>query len=563
MRILNKTTFLFFLTLLVTACQRETTGPEEPQLFPHTLVASMGEESVKTILDPEDDTKVLWTAKEQVNVFVADASYLFTGENEADAVSADFSGMAPEDLGTYVMLSPYNASATKSGDDICTTLPAAQTGYAGGYAHGTAITAGLSSTASVSCKHVSSGIRFKFSQADDITKVVFRGRGNEGIAGNFTFSFDGDGYPVAGAGSENQVVLTPPGGAAYFATDTWYYIVILPTVFDEGITITATSVSRGTGTYSLTGALTFSRAKFKQKQNLDTAMSWAVPTVTNTCYGPANTFCLGTGESQTVDVSPRQILSGWIRGSEVFTGAVEATSCAVLWNTGTVTASLENQLLTLNAGDSEGSALVTIKSGETILWSFLVWVTASAPAETTLPGGAVVMPTLGGNCYFQWGRKDPLLPGQAVLAHPGDANALSTSIRNPNAFINKGDNFYDWYAAESYDHLDATLWGGADGNKTVWDPCPAGWRVPSAANYATLAEASYAATFDKLGILVPGTSATEVNPDFNWDADCWTRNGSEGESVSLLMRTDGLGFQGFSLPGNSRYLGLSIRCVKE
>ena len=34
----------------------------------------------------------------------------------------------------------------------------------------------------------------------------------------------------------------------------------------------------------------------------------------------------------------------------------------------------------------------------TILWSYLIWVTAEAPS-------GIVLPPLGGQLYFQWGRK--------------------------------------------------------------------------------------------------------------------------------------------------------------
>ena len=234
----------------------------------------------------------------------------------------------------------------------------------------------------------------------------------------------------------------------------------------------------------------------------------------------------------------------------------------VLW--GNSIASLSGTTLTLTAAATEGSSLVAIKKGETILWSYLIWVTASAPAETTLPSGAVIQSTLGGNCYFQWGRKDPLVDGCPVISHPGDANALSASIRNPGSFINKGTNCSDWYAAESYEHQDATLWGGASGSKTVWDPCPEGWRVPTKTDFnVDELKESYTDSFDKLGLLFPSGDSAVHNDDYGWYAFCWTREPSGNIAAALWMETDGHGFIGFSITGDSRYEGLSVRCVKE
>jgi hypothetical protein len=58
------------------------------------------------------------------------------------------------------------------------------------------------------------------------------------------------------------------------------------------------------------------------------------------------------------------------------------------------------------------------------------------------------------------------------------------SIRNPNRYItsvNVSPQYFDWlYAAR-----DNSLWGH-NGNKSIYDPCPAGWRVP--VNYGLSAE---------------------------------------------------------------------------
>lgn len=553
MRIFSRAYRLVLAALVLGACQAEPVAP--PQVR-QTIRASLErEEAVKSILDPTDDTQVLWTAHEQVNVFVGDVPYLFTGDNAGNTASATFSGTGPAELGTYVMLSPYNADASRAGETVSTTLPATQTGLAGGYQHGTAITAGRSSTASVSCKQVCSGIRFKVSQ-NDITSVTISGRNGEKIAGNFSFSFDDGGNPVAGVGTATSVALTPPGGTTYFAPDKWYYIVILPTVFEQGITLTATSAEKGDGTLSLPGPITFSRAKFKQKENLDANMwpdSPPSPTVTNTCYGPSNTFCLRTGETRVVDVSPRQILPGWIRGTAVYTDAPAASNCAVLWNNGSsVTASLSGSSLTLNAGSSEGSALVAIKNGGTVLWSFLVWVTESAPAETSI-GSYQVLPPLGGQLYFQWGRKDPLLSTANKVANQGD-NGLAYSIVNPFDFITKGadDNAYDWFCDDTAKQ-DGTLWGDG-GSKTVWDPCPEGYRVPDTGVFATLGgQAPDGEGFEALGYLSGDSGYHPTEPLY------WTSTPTGAAGYSLFINTTPVYMQS----SDRRYIAAPIRCVKE
>jgi len=265
-----------FLALALLSC---TKG--EQQLIRHEISASAGDNAaVKSELSPGDATKVYWSVGEHVNVFVGDVSYDFIGSNSVPAASAKFTGSAPAALGTYVMLSPYNGSATNSGGTISTTLPYIQISRAGSFLAGTLVLAGQSNTSSVTCNHVCSGFRFKLSTEEDISQVRLRGLNGEKIAGNFTFSFSGA-NPVASAGTQEEVVLTPSEGT-YFAKDQWYYIAILPTNFTNGICVTALSASRGAGTFTVSdnSKTNFLRARFKSKTGLDEDMTWPSSTGT-------------------------------------------------------------------------------------------------------------------------------------------------------------------------------------------------------------------------------------------------------------------------------------------
>ena len=126
--------------------------------------------------------------------------------------------------------------------------------------------------------------------------------------------------------------------------------------------------------------------------------SWTTPKI---YYGPENSFCLRPGGSVSFDVSPRLIEGSWQRGP-VPVAADVPDAAYVLWGNGSISsAALADGKLTVTASDTPGSALVAIKKGGTmgtILWSYLIWVTAEAPS-------GIVLPPLGGQLYFQWGRK--------------------------------------------------------------------------------------------------------------------------------------------------------------
>ena len=124
--------------------------------------------------------------------------------------------------------------------------------------------------------------------------------------------------------------------------------------------------------------------------------------------------------------------------------------------------------------------------------------------------------------YYQWGRKDPFLgirgwdeqTNPFILATYANgysyqvikntaigsnvSESLDYSIKHPEAFINFSSNSaYDWLAASSYAEQRDNLWGNPNtgltvpnatsGSKSIYDPCPPGWRVPGQDSYLIFA----------------------------------------------------------------------------
>jgi hypothetical protein len=169
-----------------------------------------------------------------------------------------------------------------------------------------------------------------------------------------------------------------------------------------------------------------------------------------------------------------------------------------------------SRTIKVNASSRQGNAVIALKDDTgAIRWSWHIWVTDYDPDN----GGATYTNTyntnnngklfvfmdrnlgatkaslgygLGTGLFYQWGRKDPfpatLNPGETQLGGGSFTTAATSSlygeveytIKHPNVFITS-DN--DWlYAAR-----DNTLWGHSVNHskpKTIYDPCPSGWRVP-------------------------------------------------------------------------------------
>jgi uncharacterized protein (TIGR02145 family) len=159
------------------------------------------------------------------------------------------------------------------------------------------------------------------------------------------------------------------------------------------------------------------------------------------------------------------------------------------------------------SGDKAGNAVVAVKVGDVIKWSWHIWVTSYDGSATftntnkngksfvfmdrnlgaTRAGlGSGTTPDKGTGLFYQWGRKDPF----PATGAPGDTQAgggsftttvtssstgtIEYTIQNPGMFIIGSSGIaYDWHFAKH----DNTLWGHND-VKSIYDPCPVGWRVP-------------------------------------------------------------------------------------
>lgn len=256
-------------------------------------------------------------------------------------------------------------------------------------------------------------------------------------------------------------------------------------------------------------------------------------------YGKANSVIVEPGTSATVNAEPYYSFNPAYayENNRVMTPDgekyyVENADAAVLWelaegagafSNGSVLSSCEYQdgVISVTAGNKKGNALVALKDeAGTILWSFHIWVT-DTPADqeyTNLKGGVFMDRNLGATnltrcnsdktsldvmgLYYQHGRKDPfacsLSKWNAALSSSetvSDSNGyIAYTIRHPQTRLintaakyhwNKyGDNLSFWGNTFFQENGDSTPPTNCDAEpdeeKSVYDPCPAGYKVPEA-----------------------------------------------------------------------------------
>lgn len=201
--------------------------------------------------------------------------------------------------------------------------------------------------------------------------------------------------------------------------------------------------------------------------------------------------------------------------------AVNPASVGILWETTNTSevpsvntiiknVDISNGYITFSTNDSftSGNALIVAYSNDgTILWSWHIWCTETPEDEEYANEAGYLMDrnlgalgTIGdSSCglLYQWGRKDPF-PGpvdpnstyfMGITADfdfeehsSSDYGSIEASIKNPTTFI-IGNNELDWIVPHN-----SSLWYGGAGIKTIYDPCPPGYRVPDGSTTANTIE---------------------------------------------------------------------------
>ena len=199
--------------------------------------------------------------------------------------------------------------------------------------------------------------------------------------------------------------------------------------------------------------------------------------------------------------------------------AVNAFAVGVLWeteNTATApevgaiiaSASFDNGYVTFSTPETlkPGNALLAAVDAEgTILWSWHIWIPATEVKvwdSEALCGAKMMDRNLGAlvdtgasgdvdplsiGLYYQWGRKDPFPGSTEFVKSPAGAAVAGTawtyhkelittdySVAHPTEYASVPEvDDGVWNADDPQD-----LWNTADDKKTVYDPCPPGYRVP-------------------------------------------------------------------------------------
>ena len=366
-------------------------------------------------------------------------------------------------------------------------------------------------TSRISFKNVTSLVKFSISNAD-ASYVVVSSNNNEPLTGggsvNVSIAADGTRTVTLGSTRSNSIRVNVKGAGTY-------YMSMLPSTFEKGFTIKCYKADGSrSGMAEVTKSVTIARNTILNLGNLETRLS------------EPEDICglLGSYETANCYIAPllkEYKFKATVKGNNV-NAPLDGTpvSAGVLWestndgagcNIGTVVSdvSYEGGFVYFTA-KHYGSAIVAVYDSaldnpdKKILWSWHIWVWPGYDIESAMKqyyrnAGSMMDRNLGaisaspGNCgawglLYQWGRKDPFVGSyttpvgalyEKIVTVSEDTGTVQYSIENPTTFIA----YNDYRVGDWLNTRDDALWMGE--TKTIYDPCPPGWRMPAGNFWAT------------------------------------------------------------------------------
>jgi hypothetical protein len=530
-----------------------------------TLIGHLSSQTRISIGDKTGNTyPVRWSDGDMLGLFsrtagadINNVQSLVTAESagqNSGVFTSDALTLAPTGNTSLRIYYPYSAAVklAENGNDLIASLPAEQTQSSAGdsrnigrygFACATATVAAGELTTNFTLRHTMAYVKFVVSSQElsayKLKRISLFDRDNRTpLAGSFTANLDegsltvdnNASLPYATVTVDTPALLASPQELflttypADFAGKPLYVVVTLE---DDALT-TVTIPIRIDGKQLKTNAVNV--IEVSNLKLTDNSCTWYEPVETRLlagngwAYGESNcllTNISGEGVNSVISVKARgnfmqveepmfarTIFNCDLNNDHKMVGVNSSSSLmSPVADVYTITVNAYK----VDGGYDGGCGQVAIygADGETVLWSFTVWMTPP-PAEQAYgnTGYVVLDRNLGtytvednwktNGCYFQWGRPTPFGWGaKGYYSMPTEATDMRFAIENPRYLLytaGVANTKSDWYlgawSGARTDRKD-DFWGnpnegnthttGGDGHKSIYDPCPKGYRIVSPA----------------------------------------------------------------------------------
>ena len=503
---------IVFITLLtIVGCQLEENLQQiDDNAVPMTFYAGIevpdDQVDTKTTLGgtPSDKyRKVLWETDDEVYVTNETFSSKFVNTAEDGANLAILEGELSQGP-RYFAAYPYNIINSYASKNFNINLPSVQEYYVDGITPGTFPMVAKCNDGTFNFQNLCGIFVLQLLGEKTVSSITFSGEGETGnllsVAGMGTVSMSYDDYPSLdlSSGSVKSVKLNCPGGVALNdVTPTLFHIILPPGTyrnFKAVVETTDGSIMTITSTKPL---------RIKRSTRTTAAELTYGDVIDLSEAGTANCYVINNPGNYMFDATVKGNSS-----ESVGTG----TTAEVLWESFGTSVKPEEGSIVKNVkyedgkikfdipvNYNEGNAVIAVKnSSGTVLWSWHIWVT-DKPDEYVYPNNAGVMMdrNLGATSatpgdvaalglFYEWGRKDPFLGSSSVnsnlvaestlnwpaaVENTASTGTIQYSVENPTTYIKSNSSLWgDWL----YTRNDQ-IW---QSEKTMYDPCPPGWKVP-------------------------------------------------------------------------------------
>ena len=469
-------------------------------------------EDVQTRTAVTDEGTFTWSAGDQVWLEItADPGYVTgTLSSGAGTGSANFAYGSHMGTRTGKAVYPFNSGHDVNGNELSVVLPASYD-LGSNLSNTNAAMYGVETDGSIKFNHLAGVMRFKFRNVPAGTDKFILTLDKK-INGTFTANLTEE-HPALQTKStsdESEKSITLNFDALTSVQDIMLYVPLpLGTYTTLGLEVKAGSQS--VWSYSNTVTNTINRKSLILMPTVTFAgsISGDIEDGDNT----VNLSELGTANSYIVSEAGSYKFTPTKGNSSESVGTV--ASAEVLWETfgteetpsvGSLISNVRykggNIIFSTPESFREGNAVIAAKDANgTILWSWHIWLTDEPEEQVYYNNAGTMMDrNLGATSatpgdvgalglLYQWGRKDPFLGSSSISSNVeakstitwpsyvwsnSSNGTISYATEHPTTFIKSNSNNYDWYYTGS-DSTDNTRW---QSEKTIYDPCPAGWRVP-------------------------------------------------------------------------------------
>ena len=582
-----------------------------------TATVEDGDMATKTILDENVISgirNVLWEPGDEIGVAKYGQKYQkFVNVLEEPSVHGVFEGYVGQDV-MYYAVYPY-VENMQMGSPVITKIPSLQKYEPNTFDGDAAPMLGRGNDGeSLHFKNLCGVLSIQMTGSEKIKSIVFQTNGGAKVSGEFTVDPDYGDYPILTMSDSavDYVVLECGEGVQLSGTPTSFHFVLPPGKYNGfKLTIVTTDgmfMEKPTDKQlTVRRSVVTNAAPFTFENNIDDFADLSVNgtancyLITQQGYYSFDATVIGNGASgfganndfhtNTPRISPVYSELLWADNHELIKG------CSYDVSTGKV------RFLTLG---NEGNAVIAVKDSEdNILWSWHIWMTDQPEEQVYYNNAGIMMDrNLGATSatpgdvgslglLYQWGRKDPFLGSSSIsssveatstiiwpsaVSSDPSTGTIDYAISNPMTYITYNTYNYDWFYASSSSRKKSIRW---QPEKTIYDPCPVGWRVPDGGDdgvwsIALGTASSYSETYDGTneGVNFSGKLASD---QMIWYPASAYRTHSDGKltslggyywSVSRKNQTEACVMQVASrnvYPSGDEHMasGLSVRCCKD